>query len=278
MSIQRYYIPGSEWLFLKIYSGPKVLEQFLIEEIYPKIMQLIHNGLVNRFFYIRYYDSDYHIRLRLKVISLEKTGVVLKQLFEILDNKVESHVFSNVSIDTYKRELERYGEDLIEATEQVFFLDSIFILDYLSQQQTNIERWCLSCLYIDKLLESMNYSLEEKTDFCRQLSRSYIEELFYDQKTGKLQIDKIYRDNKESISATIEKNDNSKIANDLLHYIDSISFYTSLQQKQSFEPISSIIHMHINRMFRTQQRITECAIYGVLHRYYKSKQARLSKQ
>lgn len=278
MSVQRYYIPGSEWLYLKIYSGPKILEQFLIEEMYPKILQLIEQGLVNSFFFIRYNDPDYHIRLRLKVNSSENIGVVLNQLFSILDSNVNSNVFSNVSIDTYTRELERYGENLIEATEKVFFLDSVFILDYFSTLQSDMERWCVSCLYIDKLLDSINYSLEEKTNFCKHLSMSYIEELLHDQDYGKIQMDRLFRNNKKSITAAFETNSSSRIVENLLFYIDSILFYTSLQTKQTFDPISSIIHMHINRMFRTQQRLTECAIYGVLYRYYKSKQARLYKQ
>lgn len=34
--------------------------------------------------------------------------------------------------------------------------------------------------------------------------------------------------------------------------------------------LDSIIHMHINRMFRTRQRIVECVIYNLLWRYYLS--------
>ncbi len=42
-------------------------------------------------------------------------------------------------------------------------------------------------------------------------------------------------------------------------------------EKQLFTSVlSSIIHMHINRMFRTKQRLNECAIYNLLLRFYQS--------
>ena len=44
---------GSEWLYYKIYSGPRTVENILVE-IYPKIKKLIDESLIDSFFYIRY--------------------------------------------------------------------------------------------------------------------------------------------------------------------------------------------------------------------------------
>lgn len=37
---------GSEWLYYKIYSGPRTVENILVE-IYPKIKKLIDDSLIN---------------------------------------------------------------------------------------------------------------------------------------------------------------------------------------------------------------------------------------
>ena len=39
--------------------------------------------------------------------------------------------------------------------------------------------------------------------------------------------------------------------------------------------LTSVIHMHVNRMFRTNQRACEMVIYWYLSKYYKSKKAKL---
>ncbi|MFK1733872.1 lantibiotic dehydratase C-terminal domain-containing protein [Bacteroides fragilis] len=37
--------------------------------------------------------------------------------------------------------------------------------------------------------------------------------------------------------------------------------------------LSSIIHMHVNRMYRINQRTVELVIYWYLNKYYRSKKA-----
>ena len=62
-------------------------------------------------------------------------------------------------------------------------------------------------------------------------------------------------------------------------YLNQIVFFTEkIKSKEdernsskTFSLLSNIIHMHVNRMFRTKQRINECVIYYLLLRHYKSK-------
>ena len=65
---------------------------------------------------------------------------------------------------------------------------------------------------------------------------------------------------------------------DFTYYMSNISDFTDKFNFKSFEELkqkafpmlNSIIHMHVNRMFRTKQRKNECVIYYLLLKYYKS--------
>ena len=100
---QRTYICGSEWLYFKIYSGPKTIEYILIYEIYPLLLTLLQKHKIDKFFFIRYTDTNYHIRLRLHFENTDYIGGVLVDFNKILNDYVASHLISSVIIDTYNR-------------------------------------------------------------------------------------------------------------------------------------------------------------------------------
>ena len=61
---ERYLIPGSEWLFFKIYTGPKSADTLLAGPLRILVTSLLERAHVDSFFFIRYTDPEYHIRLR----------------------------------------------------------------------------------------------------------------------------------------------------------------------------------------------------------------------
>lgn len=47
--IQRYFTIGSEWLYLKLYSGPKTIENILITKIRPVLELLLKEQYIDLF-------------------------------------------------------------------------------------------------------------------------------------------------------------------------------------------------------------------------------------
>lgn len=66
MTVDNTYIPGSVWLYYKLYTGPKLADKILALYILPIINQLYEHRLIDLFFFIRYNDPDFHIRIRFK--------------------------------------------------------------------------------------------------------------------------------------------------------------------------------------------------------------------
>ncbi|TMO89756.1 thiopeptide-type bacteriocin biosynthesis protein, partial [Pseudoalteromonas ruthenica] len=100
--LKRRFSAGSEWLSLKIYSGNSLVEQLLTEELLPMIEQ--SGDLYDKWFFIRYGDPDWHLRLRFHGDPGLLCGQLLPKLNALLDPKVESGELHKVELMTYERE------------------------------------------------------------------------------------------------------------------------------------------------------------------------------
>ena len=129
---ERYLIPGSEWLFFKIYTGPKSADTLLAGPLRILVTSLLERAHVDSFFFIRYTDPEYHIRLRFHLPHRETGyGPVMCAACDTLRPLLTEGLVSSVVCDTYARELERYGEHTMEAVERYFHLDSRPVLELL---------------------------------------------------------------------------------------------------------------------------------------------------
>lgn len=278
-TIERDFIPGGEWLFLKIYSGPKILENILIDNIYPQIQEFLKDEWIDSFFFIRYADPEYHIRLRFHSHKPENLWKILIHLHPLLSQLKQTYMISNVVIDTYSRELERYGIKNIHNVERIFFYDSFFICNFLRDcSNTDQNRWITCCLLIDSILNDCDFLLTDKINFCKIASQSYNQEFFDSTHLGEKQWGLKYRNHRKELQEVLSHTTTDK---HILELLGAFSQSTSERFKtirhNSEQPIftsvlSSIIHMHVNRMFRTKQRLNECAIYNMLLRHYKSQE------
>ena len=61
----RTFIPGSEWIYFKIYTGTKTADAILKNELYGFVSEMLKNKVIDKWFFIRYNDPDFHIRLRI---------------------------------------------------------------------------------------------------------------------------------------------------------------------------------------------------------------------
>ena len=69
--VDKIFIPGSEWVYFKLYTGTKTADAILQNELYRYIRELLNNGIIDKWFFIRYTDPDFHIRLRLHLKELK---------------------------------------------------------------------------------------------------------------------------------------------------------------------------------------------------------------
>lgn len=276
--VKRKFVPGSEWLYLKIYTGVKTADIILEEAIYPLTGYFQKNTFISKWFFIRYNDPKPHLRIRLK-LSNNDNNINYNQIFDKINESLQEYIksgeVSNIIIDTYNREIERYGENTIEDAETLFHKNSEFTLQCLHYDDE--EKIMLSLFQIDKILNKINLSIQEKLDWIKGFNDAFKNEFNADKKLNS-QLDKKYRkfkpkfidfiqsdeflDEKNAIIFNI-KESNTALQN-IIHHSENQSLEMSLQ-----DFFQSIFHMNINRLFVSNQRLFEMIIYDYLFRYYK---------
>lgn len=272
-------IVGSEWLYYKIYLGAKSADEILVQFINPITKNLVDNNIISEWFFIRYNDPKGHLRIRFKCTSVNNLGRLISNLFTILNPLVQESIIWKVQIDTYNREVERYGNNTMLLSEKIFYHDSIMVTDFLINTDDDNLRWLFALKAIDSFLDIFRYNLSQKVFLMEHLSVSFRKE-FGKSKSLNSNINDKYRLHKNDISNLIEDRDENDIYKFIHKRSDNITSISDevmhLLKTDSLEiPISSFvtshIHMTMNRLFKSKNRAHEMVCYEFLFRYYKSK-------
>src|SRR5699024_10853115 len=128
-AVKRKFFTGSDWNYFKIYCHSARANELLIKHIVPVCERWMSAGFLDKWFFIRYADPEYHLRIRLHSHSMN-TGMLIRGINTILTPFIESHLISNVQTGVYEREMERYGADIIESLECSFSSSTALIVRF----------------------------------------------------------------------------------------------------------------------------------------------------
>ena len=278
---QRKFSIGSEWFYLKIYTGEKTSDALLVETIYPLVQQLLKTQIIQEFFFIRYRDTDTHLRLRFKGNAhLEFYHHVVRAVEKALHNSVEEGIIYRVQVDTYQRELERYGIEHMALCETLFHYDSLSTLSFMVHTGNDFDenlRVAFAMRKIDRLLVGANLSPDTCRTILAQLKESFFQE-FGGESTLRHQLNEKYRLYRSLMDQALADNFSITDHSEEWEYNQAQllqKMATSLtDQKQLFGVISSLIHMIVNRLFPSKQRAYELVIYHCLTKHYDALRAR----
>lgn len=262
--IKRLYLPFDEWVYIKLYCNEYRSDDVIINDI-PEIIKYFEKKfIIEKFFFIRFVDHEgFHIRLRINIKKTEESINILDKISKHVKDK--SNFIEKISLDSYEREIERYGLN-IDKIEYLFYLDSKFTINFLkkiSNKLVDVEKnRILICLYSIDYLLNLIYTREEKTHIIESLKNDFVKEFLVDKNILKF-LNKKYKDYFNDINSFFFKNDFSE---ELKYYntLDNLKFL----KDEKILVIKSLIHMNINRYFVTEQRKHELIIYFILSRYY----------
>jgi thiopeptide-type bacteriocin biosynthesis protein len=292
--VKRKFSLYSEWLYFKVYCGVKMAERILMTVVLPFVEEGIKQKLFERFFFIRYKDDQQHIRIRFFNSDQAKQYIVQREFMQMLQPLLDNGSIANIMLDTYSREVERYGADLIEDSEFLFFSDSLSVLRFinlLEGQQGNKYRMLFALRGIDMLLEDFGFSLLEKKELLKMLQTASFKEQGGSPALQK-QLNEKYRKYQGSIFSHMDliQDANNEIEEGIaifelrsemnLPIIRRVSLKLAGDGKREeiFRFLANHIHMFMNRMFIANQRKYELVIYHFLDKYYASKVAMTHKK
>lgn len=278
-NVKRTFVPGDEWLYYKIYTGVKTADKILINPVYNLIKELKDKKLINSWFFIRYNDPDFHIRLRVKLNqqSDNAVGKVMEKFNKSLKPYVDSHLVWKIEMDTYQRELERYEWNYIDFCEEFFSYDSEMLIELMKLTKNNGDEnllWVLSIKSIDEYFNLFQFSTDEKYQLMNNLYLSFQEEFSIDKKVKK-QIDSRFRLSSDKIRAVLMEDiiydEYVKIIKNSSKRID----IGLLDKSKKKKIMISLIHMHINRITTSNPRAHELVLYGFFEKYYRQELGKL---
>ena len=263
-SIRQKFVPGSEWIYFKLYCSAGFSDRILMEVVKPSIDHLLKENLLDKAFFVRYTDPHYHIRLRLlqkENVTKSNFGKIIEHVCKRIESFSEGGIIWDTQINTYCREIERYGEEKIIASEEAFFHDTFFFLNFLSHEKFagNDEiRFFVAVKNLDKWLSLFQLTIEEKISFCDTVIENFAKEFGQEMK---YQVDLTYR----------------QLSHVLPTFLESLIFKEEFEERDKkllklclpLKNVSSYIHMSMNRWFVTDQRLMEYMSYVFATKYYK---------
>lgn len=289
-SVMREFPPGTEWIYFKIYCGVKSADKILIETIKPLTEELLKEKIIDHWFFIRYADPDYHLRIRIHVLnhSATRLGQIIDRFNQRLVPYKENHHYWKLQVDTYQREIERYGASCISQSERLFHYDTVNTLQLIQTVFMNYEndyRWLWGVVMIENLMKIFRLGEDQKFMIISELNNSFCAEFKVDKKL-KHQLDKKYRKHKDKIKSMCNMTiDSSNLVNILVGNAGLIQVADKILKMHEenqlnispFDLLKSYVHMSLNRLLPAKQRTYELMIYNFLFREYKSKRAILKK-
>ena len=287
VKIQRTFIPGSEWTYFKLYGGTKTTEKVLVEKIRPYLGELIDQEIIKGWFFIRYTDPNHHIRLRIRM-NPDKTNEanqVISDFCGLLKTDVEEGGLYKIQLDTYVRELERYGPDHIENSETLFYYDSVAtaeILNMIEGDAGESFRWLLAARGLDELLNDFGLGLEDKLGVFEKISDTFFKE-HHGGKALTVALNEQFRTHRKSIrsfldpkqdedngieEATAEFAKRTAGTKEVIKAMSSLFERHLSADKKGFYLLTSYIHMYMNRFFLSKPRQHELVLYTLMKKHY----------
>lgn len=257
ISINRKFLPGSQWLYYKIYLKQEYCNKF-IKNISSLLFDLMSNKEIISFFYIKFYDPDFHIRLRFKINPIDYIHLITK-INQFLSPLVIEKYISNVEISTYNREIERYSAENMEIIEDVFYIDSLLSINNLTTSfaKYNTNYWITSIRIIKEYLLLFFYTEEERVLFTKNMIDVLKNELDI-QKTTTVSINKLYKDLKPSLNDIYNKNTQNPLYEVLNEHIAKLDFTKFSREYYA----GNLIHMHITRIVNINNKYSEYVLYN----------------
>jgi thiopeptide-type bacteriocin biosynthesis protein len=290
-SIARKVPPASDWLYAKIYTGTAAADAVLVNVVAPVLSQMREAGVCDRWFFIRYGDPDWHLRVRLHGDPARLLREALPRLAELARPWLEDGRVWKIQLDTYEREIERYGGHAgMELVEEVFSADSdaaLAIVERLEPGEGNDARWRLALRGIHLLLVDFGLDLPTRARTMRAMREGYASEHNADTALDAA-LGARFRAERPALEALLA----AKVGAD--HPLDPgfvvlearspklAALGEALRAREKDGALTSsladlarsFVHMHANRVLRSEQRTQELVLCDFLARLYESEVAR----
>ncbi|WP_341637022.1 thiopeptide-type bacteriocin biosynthesis protein [Staphylococcus casei] len=259
-------LPGHDWVCINLYYNEYNFNELMSLGIWEKIYtELLDTNAIKTIFFIRYYDSSNHIRIRFKIHDGDI--FIKKKILDIINSFKNEGYIKTFAIVPYYRETYRYGgPNCIKNAEKCFEIDSKIVAKYYGMLNNKYD---ILDFAIDNILEILNYfrnTIDSKID---------VLEVFGKNK----EVKGLYRKKRNRIFQSISKNSDFLKSYGInkwreTEYKNYINLLKDEEKLEDNNLVLSVIHMFCNRLLGIDREIeskTLELIYRALIDYKKIK-------
>lgn len=247
----------SDWIYIKVYAKKYTLKRIIQKEIRAFSNSLLNNKDIDKYFFINFADDKDHLRLRFH--NSNQFTLTFNKILTYISYLYDKYDIYNISIDTYDREIERYGGlEMIDITESLFYKNSEITIDLLNYKHKNFSKDELAILEVLYFLKGLNYNIGQIDSLFSHIDNKYQLKNFKSNKDKYIELYQyVFEDNIfDTKLKTILESQNA-ILDEFVYKIKSSNLTNS-----ETNILLSHIHMFCNRYFgidrQSENRI--CAI------------------
>jgi thiopeptide-type bacteriocin biosynthesis protein len=284
------FAPGTEWAYVKLYTERARADELLARVVQSVVDEMRSVSAIDRWFFVRYADPEFHLRLRFHGERRTLQEVLLPRLLGAVDPLVASGACSRVQLDTYVPELARYGgARAIPLVEQIFCADSDAALSLLrgaGDDDGEGWRWRAVLLGSHRLLADLGIAAGAAAHLCRECADAFRREFRVDVRFLR-QLGRKYRLHRSEVEAVLAGEGHERWSAATAAVFDrraeatreTVSRLRALDERGELtvampELAASLLHMLANRLLHAAPRAHELILYDFLARAYESRLAR----
>lgn len=172
LKTDRFRPPGSDWVYGKFYCSPRLADWLIAEPLLRIAESLRSTGRITSWFFVRYADPAFHLRVRLAGNPGVLQSDVFPEVCTWAAKLMEQGLIERFAFDTYEREVERYGgPQALSVMEQLFAADSQAVAKVLAVRRRlgpALEWPHVIVCTVDDLLDSLGMGLITRLEWYRR--------------------------------------------------------------------------------------------------------------
>ena len=277
-------VPMSQVVYARIYGSAETLDREVLPAIRDFIDESYRADEISKWFFIRYGEGGWHIRLRLFAKETRYLSVI-DRLITVLDSLQSQEKISKFDFAQYEREIVRYGgTDCIDANEDLFFIDSSLYMDLMAAENSlnhDAPRWMAGIILIDGLLRDFKFTTQQKLAVVSPMAESFKTEFSLSGKQSEA-LGQEYRKNAKLLMQLLKREGDMPVwATNIIDKLASVSIrrqqlcsrlisQTSSIDRRERDILEGQIHMLCNRLFHVDGREHEVLLYDFMARAYRT--------
>lgn len=264
-AVRRTFLPGREWLYYEIFCHQQRADE-LLTGLIPAFLDA-HADSIKHWFFIRYNENGNHLRLRMRLKNEANGQMLTNSLMDHMQHYVNSGMVADVQIKTYKREIERYGADLIAEIEQHFAVDSEFVIQLLGNHIDAFTKYKWCSALVETLVYAEIFDTVTLIELIRRVSDSFNREHGLEAADFK-KLNQQYQQYRNLPNVfTDEYPDFIRFSQSFIHVLKQAG------KEKMAKLFTDLMHMHVNRLFNQHQRTNEMIMYYFLLKDMQRKKA-----